>query len=77
MAQFDVHRTSGAHPNTIPYIVVVQPALFDEYSRRVVVPLVKASAVGARWTSCYRGLGADAHGANLTAQSKAQLAPIT
>jgi toxin CcdB len=46
MAQFDVHRNSGAHPDTIPYVVVVQSALFDEYSRRVVVPLVKASAVG-------------------------------
>ena len=47
MAQFDVHRNSGRHADSIPYVVVVQSALFDEYARRVVVPLVKASAVGA------------------------------
>jgi len=47
MAQFDVHRNGGLHADSIPYVVVVQSALFDDYSRRVVVPLVKASAVGA------------------------------
>ena len=46
MAQFDVHRNSGKHRDSIPYVVVVQSALFDDYSRRVVVPLVRASAVG-------------------------------
>lgn len=46
MAQFDVHRNSGRHADEIPYVVVVQSALFDEYARRVVVPLVKATAVG-------------------------------
>lgn len=46
MAQFDVHRNSGKHRDSIPYVVVVQSALFDDYGRRVVVPLVKASAVG-------------------------------
>ena len=46
MAQFDVHRNSGRHRDTIPYVVVVQSKLFDDYRRRVVVPLVKASAVG-------------------------------
>jgi toxin CcdB len=46
MAQFDVHRNNGKHRDTIPYVVVVQSALFDDYKRRVVVPLVKASAVG-------------------------------
>jgi toxin CcdB len=46
MAQFDVHRNSGKHADSIPYVVVVQSALFEEYNRRVVVPLVKASAVG-------------------------------
>jgi toxin CcdB len=46
MAQFDVHRNTGRHRETIPYIVVVQSALFDDYRRRVVVPLVKASIVG-------------------------------
>jgi toxin CcdB len=46
MAQFDVHRNSGKHRESIPYVVIVQSALFDDYGRRVVVPLVKASAVG-------------------------------
>jgi len=46
MAQFDVHRNGGKHRDRIPYVVVVQSALFDSYGRRVVVPLVKASAVG-------------------------------
>jgi toxin CcdB len=46
MAQFDVHRNNGKHRDTIPYVVVVQSALLDDYKRRVVVPLVKASAVG-------------------------------
>ena len=46
MAQFDVYRNSGKHADDIPYVVVVQSALFDDYNRRVVVPLVKASAVG-------------------------------
>lgn len=46
MAQFDVHRNSGKHRDTIPYVVVVQSTLFDDYRRRVVVPLVRASAVG-------------------------------
>jgi toxin CcdB len=46
MAQFDVHKNGGRHRDTIPYVVVVQSALFDDYRRRVVVPLVKASIVG-------------------------------
>lgn len=46
MSQFDIHRNSGRHRDTIPYVVVVQSALFDDYKRRVVVPLVKASVVG-------------------------------
>jgi toxin CcdB len=46
MAQFDVHRNSGKHRDAIPFVVVVQSALFDDYRRRVVVPLVKASIVG-------------------------------
>ena len=46
MAQFDVHRNSGKNRDSIPYVVVVQSTLFDEYKRRVVVPLVRASAVG-------------------------------
>lgn len=45
MAQFDVHRNSGRLRDTIPFVVVVQSSQFDAYRRRVVVPLVKASAV--------------------------------
>ncbi|HTB68848.1 MAG TPA: CcdB family protein [Steroidobacteraceae bacterium] len=46
MAQFDVHRNSGKHKDTIPFVVIVQPAQFDSYRRRVVVPLVRATAIG-------------------------------
>lgn len=41
MAQFDVHRNIGKQGLAIPYIVVVQSALFDGYRRRLVVPLVR------------------------------------
>ena len=43
MAQFDVHRNRGANHDAIPYVVIVQSAVFNEYKRRVVVPLVKKS----------------------------------
>jgi toxin CcdB len=46
MAQFDVHRNPGRHTETIPYVVVVQSAQFDDYRRRVVVPLVRAGHLG-------------------------------
>ena len=46
MAQFDVHRNTGRHKDTIPFVVVVQSSQFDSYGRRVVVPLVRSSAVG-------------------------------
>lgn len=46
MAQFDVHRNTGKHRDTIPFVVVVQSSLFDDYRRRVVVPLVRKSALG-------------------------------
>ncbi len=46
MAQFDVHRNPGKHKDTIPFIVVVQSAQFDNYRRRVVVPLVRSTAIG-------------------------------
>ncbi len=46
MAQFDVYRNSGKHRDTIPYVVAIQSTLFDGYRRRVVVPLVKMSALG-------------------------------
>jgi len=47
MAQFDVHRNVGAQRETIPFVVVVQSSWFDDYRRRVVVPLVRKSAIGA------------------------------
>jgi toxin CcdB len=46
MAHFDLHRNSGAHKNTIPFVVIVQSAQFDSYRRRVVVPPVKSSVIG-------------------------------
>src|SRR5262245_219876 len=46
MAQFDVHRNPGKRRETVPYLVVVQSGLFDDYSQRVCVSLVKASALG-------------------------------
>jgi toxin CcdB len=46
MAQFDVHRNIGRHRDSIPYVVLVQSSQFDDYRRRVVVPLVRKAAVG-------------------------------
>jgi toxin CcdB len=46
MAQFDVHRNLGKHKEHIPFVVVVQSSQFDSYRRRVVVPLVRATAIG-------------------------------
>jgi toxin CcdB len=46
MAQFDVHRNTGKHKDTIPFVVIVQSAQFDGYRRRVVVPLVRSAAIG-------------------------------
>ena len=46
MAQFDVHRNIGKHKAEIPFVVVVQSSQFDDYQRRVVVPLVRKSAIG-------------------------------
>ncbi len=47
MAQFDVLRNTGKNRDTIPFVVLVQSALFDSYRRRVVVPLVRKSALAA------------------------------
>jgi toxin CcdB len=41
MAQFDVHRNVGRHKDSIPFVVVAQSRLFDDYRRRVVIPLVR------------------------------------
>jgi len=46
MAQFDVHRNTGRHRDTIPFVVVVQSSLYNSYRRRVVVPLVNKSSLG-------------------------------
>ena len=46
MAQFDVHRNTGRHRDTIPFVVVVQSSLYNNYRRRVVVPLVNRSSLG-------------------------------
>ena len=45
MAQFDVHRNKGPLKESIPFVVLVQSSLFDRYRRRVVVPLVRRSAL--------------------------------
>ena len=44
MAQFDVHANRGARRTDVPYVVLVQSALFDSYRRRVVVPLLELLA---------------------------------
>ena len=46
MAQFDVYRNGGVHKDSIPFVVIVQSAQFDSYRRRVVVPLVRSTAIG-------------------------------
>ena len=48
MAQFDVHQNMGALRESIPFVVVVQSSLFDGYRRRMVVPLVRRSAMPSR-----------------------------
>lgn len=45
MAQFDVHRNTGRLRDTVPFVVVVQSSQFDDYRRRVVVPLVNAQTI--------------------------------
>ena len=47
VAQFDVHANSGARRTDVPYVVLVQSALFDSYRRRVVVPLVRVGVLPA------------------------------
>lgn len=47
MAQFDVHRNIGKQCLTTPYVMVVQSALFDDYRRRLVVPLVRRGGTTA------------------------------
>jgi toxin CcdB len=47
MAQFDVHRNTGRQKDAIPFVVIVQSTQFRNYRRQVVVPLVRANALGA------------------------------
>lgn len=47
MAQFDVHRNRGQNQDAIPYVVIVQSSIFNDYRRRVVVPLVKKSCLSS------------------------------
>jgi toxin CcdB len=47
MAQFDVHRNPGRQLDSIPFVVVVQSSIFEEYPRRVVVPLVNRARLKA------------------------------
>ena len=51
MAQFDVHRNKGVLRDAIPYVVVVESSLFDGYRRRMVVPLVRRTAMPATATA--------------------------
>jgi toxin CcdB len=46
MAQFDVHRNTGRQKDGIPFVVVAQSRLFDDYRRRVVIPLVRKAELG-------------------------------
>jgi toxin CcdB len=66
MAQFDILRNKGPLRESIPFVVVVQSSLFDEYRRRVVVPLVrrsvlprKAASAGTRLNPVFRIAGMD------------------
>ena len=45
MAQFDVYRNGGQSRDFAPFFVTVQSALYDQYERRVVVPLMKRSGL--------------------------------
>lgn len=47
MAQYDVHLNPGPMREAVPMVVVVQSSLFDGYRRRMVVPLVRRSALPA------------------------------
>ena len=51
MAQFDVHANKGRLHDSIPFVVVVQSSLFDDYRRRLVVPLVRRSVAGGTPTA--------------------------
>ena len=46
MAQFDVHRNAGRHKDAIPFVFIVQSSQFNDFRRRLVVPLVRTDAIG-------------------------------
>ncbi|HEY4093665.1 MAG TPA: CcdB family protein [Luteibacter sp.] len=46
MAQFDVHPNPGRLKGVIPFVVVIQSAVFDNSDRRVVAPLILAKEFG-------------------------------
>ena len=46
MAQFDVHRNIGRLKASIPFVVITQSRLFDDYRRRIVIPLVRKVGLG-------------------------------
>ena len=46
MAQFDVQRNIGRLKASIPFVVIAQSRLFDDYRRRVVIPLVRKVGLG-------------------------------
>lgn len=48
MAQFDVHRNAGRQRQDYPFVVVVQSAQFDDFPRRVVVPLARFARAAAQ-----------------------------
>jgi toxin CcdB len=45
MAQFDVCENIGASKETVPFVVILQSSLFDQYRRRLVAPLVLKKSV--------------------------------
>lgn len=45
--QLDAHRDPGKNKSVVPFVVVVQSNQFRAAARRVVVPLVTASAFGS------------------------------
>jgi len=47
MPQFDVHRNTGRQREIIPFVVIVQSSLYNDYRRRVVVPLVRKELLGS------------------------------
>jgi toxin CcdB len=46
MAQFDIHANKGQHRSTIPFVVVIQSARFDDSRTRLVVALRPAPTAG-------------------------------